>query len=492
MSLPANLSSIAALALDRMLYGLVEGVLLAALLSLAMRLFPPRNSRTRFAVWLAALMAVVMLPLLGIAGIAAGHERIFAHDAGSVASATPLFTIPAAWAESILAVWAALALAGLLRVAVGLWHVRRLRRSCVAIQPELLCPELGSAIAELKLSRPVSILVSPNASVPAAVGFVKPIVVVPAWLAEESAAGELQYVLLHELAHLRRWDDWTNLLQKIVKAVLFFHPGIWWIERKLALDREMACDEAVLSELPEPRRYAECLARVAEKSFLRRQLALAQAAVDRVKHLSYRIARILNVGSTQDQCSARTTRLWKPAVTMVAIAGTLGAVWTAQAPVLVGLAGPPTSQTEVAGGSSAVITTANAPARQVALHQNNGAQPVPVTSVKSKSRPAVIIPALYGPIQAENRNAASSSPQQNSGSRARKSGSQLRRPELLQAQFMPSETAPDAPGEMLITVVETQWVTGGQTSGALWQVSVVQVRWVARANHAKKEIPRKT
>jgi len=465
--LPANLASFAALALDSMLYCLAEGVLLAALLSLAMRFFPPKNSRIRFAVWLAALIAVAVLPLLGAAGMAVGHARGLSHDAHSV------LTIPAAWAETILVIWGAMAILGLLRVAAGWRHIRRLRRSCVAISPELLSPQLQSAIADLRRSRPVSILVSPGANVPAAVGFFKPIVVIPAWLAEESAAGELEYVLRHELAHLRRWDDWTNLLEQIVKAVLFFHPGIWWIERKLTLDREMACDEAVLSEIPQPRLYAECLARVAEKSFLRRQLALAQAAVHRMKHLSRRIARILSLGSNAEQGRVRGTSLWKPAVATVAAAGALSVAWTAQAPVLVRLADRPQVRNEAAAGSPAAVATASGVEK---LNRQSDKTPA-----NTKLHQSLMVPALYQPKQMEPAAAPS---------HVQKRVAPPHR--LIQARYVTPEAVPAAPGETLITVVETRYVTGGQSAGALWQISVVEVRWVVPANHTKKEVPRKT
>src|SRR5262249_3390253 len=317
-ALPASWNSIAALALDRMLYCLAEGTVLAVLVSLALRLVPQKNSRTRFAAWFSALVAVAMLPLLGA-------TRLWTITAGFGSVGQPvgtnhaLLTIPATWAESILAVWVALALLGLLRVAAGLWQVSRMRRGCFTLNPDLLGPELNAAIVEAKRSRPVSILVSSSASVPSAIGFFRPAVVVPAWLVEEDAAGELQHVLLHELAHLQSWDDWTNLAQKVVKAALFFHPGSLWIEHKLSLDREMACDEEVLTRVSSPRLYAQSLARVAERSFLRRQMALAQAAVDRMKHLSQRITKILTLGENRER--QRATTLWKPAVAMVAVAG---------------------------------------------------------------------------------------------------------------------------------------------------------------------------
>src|SRR5258707_5357457 len=97
----------------------------------------------------------------------------------------------------------------------------------------------------------------------------------PDWVLQELSAEELKVVLLHEFAHLRRFDDWTNLLQKLVRTIFFFHPAVWWIERKLSLEREMACDEVVLAETENAQAYAECLVSLAEKSFVRSGLMLA-------------------------------------------------------------------------------------------------------------------------------------------------------------------------------------------------------------------------
>ena len=104
---------------------------------------------------------------------------------------------------------------------------------------------------------------------------------IPDWALIELSSSELNQVVLHELAHLRRWDDWTNLAQQIIRALLFFHPAVWWIGKKAELEREMACDDAVLAETESPRAYAECLAHLAERSFVQRSLALAQAAIGR-------------------------------------------------------------------------------------------------------------------------------------------------------------------------------------------------------------------
>jgi beta-lactamase regulating signal transducer with metallopeptidase domain len=152
----------------------------------------------------------------------------------------------------------------------------------VAVDLKTLDAGLRALMEDFQRCRKVSVLVSQRLEVPTAIGFYKPAIILPKWLLESTPAEELKYILLHELAHLRRRDDWTNLAQKILKALLFFLPSVWWIERRLSLDREMACDDAVLAHSGSPRGYAECLARVAERSFLRRQIALAQAVVGRV------------------------------------------------------------------------------------------------------------------------------------------------------------------------------------------------------------------
>jgi len=131
------------------------------------------------------------------------------------------------------------------------------------------------------------------------------------------------------LAHLRRWDDWTNLAQQVLKALLFFHPAVWWIENQLALEREMACDDAVLAETGNPRGYAQCLISMAEKSFLRRGLALAQAAVNRMRQTSLRVSQILDINRPS------ATRIWKPALYSVAAFFVLCLVSLSHAPELV-------------------------------------------------------------------------------------------------------------------------------------------------------------
>jgi BlaR1 peptidase M56 len=120
------------------------------------------------------------------------------------------------------------------------------------------------------------------------------------------SAAEIEIILLHECAHLRRWDHWTNLAQQFVKAVFFFHPAVWWIENRLTLEREMACDDMVLAQSASPRAYASFLISFAEKVQNPQGLALMQALISRTRQMSIRVAQIL------DAKRAHRTALWTP------------------------------------------------------------------------------------------------------------------------------------------------------------------------------------
>jgi beta-lactamase regulating signal transducer with metallopeptidase domain len=308
---------------QRLLFSAVGGSLLAAAVWLLLQLFPKRDSRTNFVVWFSTLLATALLPVLSF----------YLESKSATTGGSPsVFTVSASFALYLFFGWAAIALAGLARVLLATFQLRRLRLHAVPVEVESLPADIRWLIEDARKSRPVSVLVSNELEVPTAIGFYSPAVILPAWMLESTPVEELKYILLHELAHLSRRDDWTNLAQKILKALLFFLPSVWWIERRLSLDREMACDDAVLVHSGTPADYAECLAHVAERSFLRRQIALAQAAVGRVRQLTERVTRIL------DPDRPRATQLWKPAVPVVMVVALLCAVPASFTPELVGFA----------------------------------------------------------------------------------------------------------------------------------------------------------
>ena len=285
----------------RVVNSLPEGLLIASCAWLLLRLMGRQNAGTRFAVWLVALAGVVALPLLGAFG---------SPQSSLIPQAHVQLAVPSFWATSFFVLWISIAVLAMARVLAGVWQVRQIRSSCTEVPPAELDPALQSLLAET--NRPVRLLVSDKARVPAALGFRNPAIVFPAWALRDLTAAQLRPILIHELAHLRRHDDWTNLLQKSVRAILFYHPAVWWIDARLSLEREMACDDAVLAATGNPRAYAECLIDLLERGCARRGWTMVQAAVARARDASLRIARILRVGTSA------TTRVGRAALAVAA------------------------------------------------------------------------------------------------------------------------------------------------------------------------------
>jgi len=288
-------------AVSHVLNTLPEGLLLATCAWLLLRLFPRQNSGTRFAIWLVALAGVAALPFL---------EALRSGTAAVLPQTHPEITLSPFWAAAFLLFWIPISLLGLARVAAGLWQVRRIRRSCQEVSLAELDPILRELFADLK--RPVRLLISDEARVPAAMGFRHPVVVLPTWTLRDLPTDQLRHILIHELAHIWRHDDWTNLLQKVARAVFFFHPAVWWIDARLSLEREMACDEAVLAATGNAHAYAGCLIDLLERGCARRGWTMAQAAVARARDASVRIAHILQ------QSRPASTRVGRRALALAA------------------------------------------------------------------------------------------------------------------------------------------------------------------------------
>jgi beta-lactamase regulating signal transducer with metallopeptidase domain len=315
-----DLRAFAEIASEGILNSLLAGIAIALLAWAIALLFSRHGSGTRFAVWFSALVAIAVVPWVGHFGLGRGYP-VSGISRGAV-------TLPASFASYLFAGWAIGATFGLLRVGLGLSRLRQLRSTFTAIELGQLSSTLRARLAEIQAHRCVTLCSSDAVRVPAAMGYFRPIVVFPAWALQEIPAAELEAILLHELAHLRRWDDWTNLAQKVVKAIFFFHPAVWFIESRLSIEREMACDDAVLASNFSPRAYAESLLGLAEKSFLRRGVQLAQAAVGHIQQLKARIVEILR---SDRQGSGR---VWKPAVALMAVAGIVSTYSVSRGPHL--------------------------------------------------------------------------------------------------------------------------------------------------------------
>jgi hypothetical protein len=105
---------------------------------------------------------------------------------------------------------------------------------------------------------------SRRVSVPVVVGILRPMILLPIGLGSGLTLPQLETILIHELAHIRRFDLAINLLQRLIEALLFFHPAVWWLSRRISIERENACDDTVLRSYCRGIQYADALVRMAE------------------------------------------------------------------------------------------------------------------------------------------------------------------------------------------------------------------------------------
>ena len=159
------------------------------------------------------------------------------------------------------------------------------------------------------------------AEVPGVVGYMRPVILIPAGLLAGMPASQMEAILMHELAHIRRHDYLANLLQTVGEGFLFYHPAIWWISHVIRAERENCCDDLVVAASGDAHGYAAALAALEENRWMATKAVLASTGGNLVK----RINRLLY--------PAKGTALApfvSAAILMLAAAGALAA-WQAQA-----------------------------------------------------------------------------------------------------------------------------------------------------------------
>jgi beta-lactamase regulating signal transducer with metallopeptidase domain len=267
-----------------------QGAAVAVALVLSLRLAPRVSAAHRFAAWAAGFAVVVGLPLLPL---------IARSSAAGVAGTLPLQDLPAKawlqldsrWGSIIAALWLA---ASTLRAAQLAFNSLRLRKLWRTATPATADENLRSLLTAASHARhAIQLCTTRELDRPSVIGFFSPRILIPEWLFSRLTPGELEQVILHEGEHLRRRDDWTNLLQKLSLVLFPLNPALFWIELRLCREREMACDEGVVRQTKAPRAYASCLTSLAEHSLERRTHALSLGVFPRRPELVYRVHSVL-------------------------------------------------------------------------------------------------------------------------------------------------------------------------------------------------------
>jgi beta-lactamase regulating signal transducer with metallopeptidase domain/protein involved in polysaccharide export with SLBB domain len=303
-----------------------------ALIAAVLKRFVRNSAQARYAIGVATLCAMVAAPVAttmwlmqtpaqaadapetspvspptptGVdAGVntASGPATATDNDA-SRSAAAPVFP----YATPVLLIWV-LGVALLSARLTGGWLIAH-RLATHDVRPVLddLQQTARRLATQLKLSRPVRILESSAVAVPVMIGWLKPVVLLPAAAIAGLPADQLEALLAHELAHVRRHDYLVNLLQSLVETTLFYHPGVWWVSAQVRAEREHCCDDLAVS-VTERVTYVTALTQVAALT----APGLALAASD--GSLRGRVRRLLG-----PECDRRTGGAWLAVLPLVLV-----------------------------------------------------------------------------------------------------------------------------------------------------------------------------
>jgi GWxTD domain-containing protein len=182
--------------------------------------------------------------------------------------------------------------AGLLLYRFVSWiAAQRLRRRGTCPAPTEWSRYVAALSAQLNISRPVALLESYLAEVPMVIGYLRPVILAPIGMLAGLPVNQVEAILLHELAHIRRADYLVNLMQTMVESLLFYHPAVWWISNVVRAERENCCDDFVLARHTDPHAYAAALLAIEQSRCVAEPRAMALAANG--GHLLKRVRRIL-------------------------------------------------------------------------------------------------------------------------------------------------------------------------------------------------------
>jgi uncharacterized protein YjbI with pentapeptide repeats/beta-lactamase regulating signal transducer with metallopeptidase domain len=370
---------------------LLEAVALAAIVC-AVAAVSRSSATTRHVLWWIALAACAALPVASIASsfghverrVAAGAPATAAHaraerpgrhlgartaasvpveipvsealpvtalagePAGAVAAAPALFVggwnaattvagLPYA-ATALIALWLAVAGVGWTRLALSLFALHRIKRDALPLDDSVV-RRLRRWRHSARTGRAVTLAVSNDVDVPVAVGFRSPAILLPASVVEHQEIADIDQIAMHEYAHLERYDDWTNLLQRVFECALWFNPIVTaFIGRRISLEREVACDDWVIAQTGRAHRYATCLWKLVESSRLPATPIVAPGVLLSPREITVRIERLLD---SRRNALPRLSPLGSLGVGALALAGAVFAAQHAPAVALTDVPCPP-------------------------------------------------------------------------------------------------------------------------------------------------------
>jgi beta-lactamase regulating signal transducer with metallopeptidase domain len=291
-----------------LLHFLWQGALIAGLLAGALAVLRHAGSRVRYAASCAALLLMLVCAVatfleLRFSGTLPDHSaprqtiagfpaQVHAMEAGA---STGAVTDIAGYLPALVWAWLAGVIALSIR-SVGGWAVaERFARRRTSRADAVWEERLAALTRRLRISSPVRLAVSAVAEVPAVVGWLRPIVLVPTSMFTGLSAQQIDALLAHELAHVRRHDYPINLLQTAAETLFFYHPALWWVNRKIREERENCCDDLAVEVCGSTLAYVRALTDMEQ---MRRSSPRLAMAADGGSLLN-RVQRLLRVKQSE-------------------------------------------------------------------------------------------------------------------------------------------------------------------------------------------------
>ncbi len=360
---PAAFAQFAQAASPVALASMWQGAAIAIGLALCFRFVPRVSASHRFAAWTVGFAAVAALPFLPFVVHLVSSARATAQLTQAPASLPHTWLqFDIRWAMVIAALWLIASSLRAVQLAIHIVRLRTLWNSATPIADRDLAASLS---ASFRAARTVEICITQLLDRPSVIGFFAPRILIPDWLFARLTSAELRQVVLHEAEHLRRRDDWTNLIQKFCLILFPLNPALAWMEHRLCREREMACDEGVVRRTKAPRAYAACLAGLAERGLQRdmerRAASLSLAAWRGRPELVHRVHSILRRNPSLSPLAERAF------IGIVGCGLLLGSVELARCPQMVAFVAAPTPQTFSAAETARLDRVTYTPANELSL-----------------------------------------------------------------------------------------------------------------------------
>ncbi len=240
-----------------------QGAVLAALAAIGMRLLRHRSAEARYAFAIGSLICMLAAPIFTVTFYAQtgaiAQRLILALNLAMVGRSSAGSLQTSLWAERILLAWFVGVIAFATRLMVG-WRLSwRLVKSAEEIVTPGVLKIFESVRLHLGLRGPIRLLSHARLDSPVVVGWFRPVVLLPISVISGFTGEQLSAILAHELAHIRRHDFVVNILQRCVESILFYHPAVWWLSKRIRAEREHCCDDVAIRLCGSRRIYAEAL-----------------------------------------------------------------------------------------------------------------------------------------------------------------------------------------------------------------------------------------